>query len=131
MKPCVKCGATERYGRGQCAPCTRTRENARNRTPVGKVRKAGYRFKRVYGLSHEALFAMRERQGNRCAVCRDALRPGRGTHIDHDHDTGQVRGLLCRACNLAEGNLRGSALRARRLAAYLEAHAPRLTAVRA
>lgn len=39
------------------------------------------------------------RQGGLCAVCRE--RPGQV--IDHDHDTGLARGLLCRSCNVQEG----------------------------
>jgi Recombination endonuclease VII len=84
------------------------------------------RLQRKYGLTPEALTAMRDAQGNRCAVCGDPLLPGVGTHIDHDHATGQIRGLLCQACNLCEGYARGSALRLRKLAAYIEHHAPKL-----
>ena len=50
------------------------------------------------------------RQGGACAVCHDknnsetTMRRGkRGLHVDHDHKTGQVRGLLCNGCNRALG----------------------------
>ncbi len=44
-------------------------------------------------------------QGGGCAVCGDP--PGRtALHVDHCHDTGLVRGLLCFRCNSAIGNLR-------------------------
>lgn len=53
---------------------------------------------RTYGLSadeHAALLAL---QGGRCAICNQ--RPqSRAMPVDHDHDTGQVRGLLCTRCN--------------------------------
>lgn len=57
-----------------------------------------------YGLTPEAHGAMLQRQGGVCAICK---RPpsDRGLFVDHDHDTGTVRGLLCPACNTALGLL--------------------------
>jgi hypothetical protein len=50
-----------------------------------------------YGLTPATYAAILEKQGNRCRICRV---PFDGTpHIDHDHETGFVRGLLCGPCN--------------------------------
>ena len=58
-----------------------------------------YRLRQTYGLSPEAYAAMIERQSGRCAICRrNAL-----LHVDHDHESGAVRGLLCRRCNTGLG----------------------------
>lgn len=65
-------------------------------------------------------------KGERRGQC---IRCGITTHVDHDHETGQVRGLLCSRCNTAEGCLLGSPIRAERLAAYLRKHAPKLKLV--
>lgn len=81
---------------------------------------------RRYGMTVETFLALLASQGGKCAACGDELVLGLKTHVDHDHDTGLVRALLCRGCNLAEGLLQGSAMRARKLAAYIEKHAPRL-----
>jgi hypothetical protein len=60
---------------------------------------------KVYGLTHEAYIAMLERQGNACALCgkpetaKDRNGRIRALAIDHDHTTGEVRGLLCFRCN--------------------------------
>lgn len=75
-------------------------------------------FMREYGipLSHyEALF---EKQGGKCAICGEAgfaMKAGKHTRpdhrticLDHDHVTGQVRGLLCHNCNRALGLLQDS-----------------------
>jgi hypothetical protein len=61
------------------------------------------RFER-YGLTEAAWEEIFVRQGSRCAVC---LRPEPGTktgwHTDHDHLTGETRGILCHHCNTALG----------------------------
>lgn len=50
--------------------------------------------------------ALLEACDGRCEICGDATNPKRGSKtlcVDHDHDTGVVRGLLCRRCNSAIG----------------------------
>ena len=54
-------------------------------------------YKREYGLTLVDLENMRQEQGGRCAICQ---RHDRVLGVDHDHQTQQVRGLLCRKCNL-------------------------------
>jgi hypothetical protein len=58
---------------------------------------------REYGLPASVYDAMEAGQQGRCAICR--RRPGGGMKlvVDHDHVTGQVRGLLCNDCNLFLG----------------------------
>ena len=60
-----------------------------------------------HGLSVEQYRAILQRQGSRCAVCREPLGDTRrDRHIDHDHVTGAVRGILCPSCNLMIGHAR-------------------------
>src|SRR6266498_598017 len=67
-----------------------------------------YERLRKYGLTPEEFEQLLASQGGRCAVCRsaDPQTPKRGTWcVDHDHVTGQIRGLLCNLCNRAIGML--------------------------
>lgn len=48
-----------------------------------------------------------EEQGAACAVCRGDLEwDAKTTHVDHDHQTGKIRGLLCSTCNQGLGSFR-------------------------
>lgn len=58
--------------------------------------------RRKYGLSHEQYQDLLIRQGNRCGICRASFDETTAC-VDHDHDTGTVRGLLCGRCNLSLG----------------------------
>lgn len=63
------------------------------------------KFKR-YGLSEEKYHEMRNDQGQKCAMCFVLFREDpRSIHIDHCHETGRVRGILCSGCNLFLGRI--------------------------
>lgn len=48
-----------------------------------------------------------ESQLHRCAICGKPLELGSECHLDHDHQTGHVRAVLCRGCNVLEGRIHG------------------------
>lgn len=76
---------------------------------------------RRHGLSYEQYTGMLAAQGDACALCGDATWAGwRGQHIDHCHQTGRVRGLLCGNCNTALGRFGDDPALLRRAADYLE-----------
>jgi hypothetical protein len=56
-------------------------------------------------------------QGDGCAICKKSD----DLAIDHDHDTGLFRGILCRSCNAALGMFKDDSDLLRRAAEYLEA----------
>lgn len=64
-----------------------------------------WHLKKNYGLTPEQYDEMLERQGGGCAICGKP--PGDiALHVDHCHDTGRVRGLLCFSCNAGLGQFR-------------------------
>ena len=74
-----------------------------------------------YKITLEDYEALLAAQGGHCAMCPaapDAQYHG-VLHVDHDHGTGRVRGLLCHHCNTAIGLLREDANAAARMAQYL------------
>lgn len=85
---------------------------------MAKCRKEYYRryhLKRRYGIDAEEHERLLEDHRHCCAVCfsRDAL------CVDHDHVTGEVRGILCNGCNLGLGHFGHIPERIDRAAAYI------------
>ena len=63
---------------------------------------------------------MLEAQNGKCLVCGDTESYlGHRLAVDHDHQTGAIRGLLCKGCNLGLGNLKDRADLMDKAAAYL------------
>lgn len=73
------------------------------------VRQHGSYVETTYGITGEQYWALYEAQGGRCYICQRASGKTRRLAVDHDHDTGFVRGLLCKPCNRdVLGHLRDS-----------------------
>ena len=130
-RDCKDCGCeiTEHY-KGKpwrCKPCSRAYEKAwraanpdkcklydkrkRERNPSIYYNS---RLRRTYGITVDEYNELLASQGNVCAIC-ETTEPGNsnGVHtkfsVDHDHTTGEVRGLLCNNCNRGIGLLQDSA----------------------
>lgn len=67
-------------------------------------------LKKRYGLTYEQYNALIESQSGQCAICGGDLLglDSRKVHVDHCHDSGQVRGVLCHHCNMLVGFARNS-----------------------
>lgn len=80
-------------------------------------------IKGKYGLTKEQYEAIYEKPGGTCASCGDRALGGATStanlHVDHCHDTGYIRGLLCGHCNTALGLLKDSERRIECLLKYL------------
>jgi len=60
---------------------------------------------RTHGLSRVEFVRMYEDQDGCCAICREDISI-KDIKVDHDHETGVVRGLLCSQCNVGIGMLK-------------------------
>jgi hypothetical protein len=86
------------------------------------------RFRKKFGITRADYDQMLAAQGGVCAICgSDERSINQGVErmlaVDHDHNTGKVRGILCERCNRAIGLLKDSPAILRRAANYIEQHA--------
>lgn len=75
---------------------------------------------RRYNVTVEWYENKLKEQKNCCEICLEELKSGRGTHIDHNHKTGNARGLLCNHCNYLIGNAKEDKFRLMQAINYLE-----------
>lgn len=88
------------------------------RLAVQKARRStGEEKARSHGLTLESYRAMLAAQDSLCGICHE---PMARVCIDHDHQTGVVRRLLCHNCNVAIGHLRDDPQLIRAAATYIE-----------
>ena len=126
--------------RNKCKPCRANEERRRvgrdpekRKASVNAWRKANpekerarqkkQRLKTRYGLSEADHAAMLAAQDGKCAICDSNDGGGRWGRlvVDHEHETGRVRKLLCHGCNTVLGLMGEDPVRLRRAAEYLEA----------
>jgi hypothetical protein len=110
MKFCAACGETKpvdefykklNYVQEMCRPCRNVKLRAE-----------------AYGLTVEEVHRMLARSA--CECCGAEFASVRDRHIDHDHRTSEVRGLLCQKCNTALGCVDDDVDHLRRLISYIE-----------
>ena len=145
-KACRKCGTItplEKLARGAkhtagrrwlCKECVNASQRARycperNRKYKQKydaqdpLRKRRSVLKTLYGLTLEDFDTLLQKQNNRCAICNTTTPGGRWQtfHIDHCHETKQIRGLLCTSCNNGLGRFKHDSALLQKAALYLKA----------
>lgn len=92
-KVCKQCGAPDaRFPGPRCFRCHKARRRAMSAVEHGR------RVTATYDLPAGGYDALLIAQGGRCAICWAKPRRRR-LAVDHDHQTGEVRGLLCDRCN--------------------------------
>ena len=132
----------KRRGRwSHCHDCERERQlsprgreigNAASRRFLEKLRKTNLpelrrrqreaNLRKQYGIGHDQYEEILKSQGGKCAICGGGPNGKHKDrfHIDHDHETEKIRGLLCGMCNLGVGYFYDDPVRLRNAAAYLE-----------
>jgi len=111
---CIKCSANKATRRDtMCRECASINARKNPKYDVKKYRRNWSLIKK-YGISLEDFNLMFLNQNNRCLICNCVMQlpkeqMGQGMDvvaIDHDHKTGQVRGLLCNSCNKGLGHFK-------------------------
>lgn len=79
--------------------------------------------KNKYGITQEQFEELLSVQDYKCAICRTDKPGGRyGWHMDHNHETGKTRGLLCWLCNSGIGKFKDNAQLLYKAHMYLREH---------
>ena len=136
-KLCSKCKQIKSYDdfsvsarnrSGRMSDCKSCR-NAHRKATHDPLRARGYNLRRNYQLTNEQYELRSQSQDNACAICLmhvSAMPLHKNQlgylHVDHDHKTGVVRGLLCTHCNTALGYVREDPIIVHALLAYLQLH---------
>lgn len=125
---CIKPKLTAHYEKNKAKRCAQVRANyAANRDAkqvysrayqkknskkiLAQRKDSGYDLEYKYGLSLAQYSSMLSAQSGVCKICGappEDCKPHGRLNVDHDHDTGKVRGLLCNRCNVALGGFRDS-----------------------
>ena len=121
-KHCTSCGLEkplERFysNRNKCKDCHN--KEANDRYHANKDLRRDQNLRNLYGITLEEYNQMYADQEGCCACCgRHATEFTRNLAVDHDHDTGEVRALLCTHCNTAYGSLQENEERIHQLLRY-------------
>jgi hypothetical protein len=145
MKTCNVCGETKSlsdyystkfkskqfpdkiYYHGKCKSCF-IKEKQKDYTPEKGRDK---NLKHLYGITLQEYNTLLEQQNHRCAICESTdpkgRKSGRGGgvdvfYVDHDHNTGKVRGLLCNVCNRTMGYVGENSGVLEEMIKYLQTH---------
>jgi len=135
VKTCTKCSSTNTfkwYSGPTCGQCYRReyrvthadqlkKYNAKYAKKIDSETAHGYKIKQIHGVTKEQYKTLLLKQDSKCAICfvdQSALK--RRLAVDHNHITGQIRGLLCSNCNTAIGSLKERSLSLISALNYLE-----------
>ena len=106
----------------ECKVCCRSRVNKSYADDPRPTRDR--HLKRMYGITIDDYDRMLVEQNGVCATCGTDKPGGRWEMFacDHDHKTGKVRGLLCKSCNIALGEVGDNAQTLQSMIEYLQEH---------
>lgn len=102
--------------RGSCSSCM-IEQHRKWKATTNYLTDYKLKLKTKYGLSYEDYLVILEKQNNKCAIC--GVTPTRRLDVDHNHETGKVRGLLCPKCNRALGSFNDNIVYLSRAIEYL------------
>ena len=122
---CVECCAAasfankRRYGADPKGNTDRQKKRYNSMSEVEKI--SGPRWRNYKGIMTREEYTEAVLLNTTCHACDDFLPNYTNRCVDHNHATGAYRGVLCSACNAAEGHLK-TIERAVKLTSYMERH---------
>ena len=104
----------------ECKICTKERVTRNHKKDPSKKRNQA--LKRMYSITQEDYDKLLIEQNNCCSICGTDKPGGRHNYfnVDHCHDTGKVRGLLCKSCNIALGEFKDNVDTLQKAVLYLQ-----------
>lgn len=136
VAPCIKCRITQvvtsdRGGkpsatRGMCQSCrNRYYRVERQKRDIPSSNTREHRLQTKYGIGEAEFALLWKHQDGKCGCCGKSFYSPPAAKVDHDHETGVIRGLLCFHCNTGIGKLGDDIEGLERAIAYLRGnHAP-------
>lgn len=109
-------------GDAYCSACKKLRYDIFRKENPEKVKQYSQVSKRriTYKLEPWQYDKLWNKQKGMCGICMSSLVKDRSTHIDHNHTSGHVRGLLCHHCNTALGLFKEDTITLRAAISYME-----------
>jgi len=108
----------EHYKVQEANPKRRATRTETYKSPTYKSYDYFRKIDQKYGLSEEEYWELYEQQSGACAICGQ-IPEGKRLAVDHNHNSGSVRGLLCQGCNTALGHAKDNANILLKMAEYL------------
>ncbi len=103
-----------------CRTCQRERSRDYGRKNIARI--INNQRVRTYGITTEAYKILIDQQNNKCLCCEEIFGSELSPHLDHDHKTGKIRGVLCHKCNTGIGLFEDNPAKLRKAIIYLEKH---------
>lgn len=117
-KRCCKCKSVKDISKFYKNKLSKDRYNS-NCIKCSEVKSSNYNISK-YGLTKLEYTELLDSQDFKCAICNETNGDHTRLFIDHDHNTGKVRGLLCHTCNAGLGMFKDSTMLLLVAATYLE-----------
>ena len=112
--------------RNVCKPCRNKRQKIspeKRKESYSYEKNRNTKLKQTYGITYDDYLEMFNEQDSKCLICsRHQKDLTLALAVDHCHDTGMIRGLLCGNCNSGIGNLRDDISLLKKAIEYLESY---------
>lgn len=111
VKNCSRCSREFQPRNSLHKYCSKTCHHKQNRvnhpTQYGIKERDKY-LQKTYGISLNDYNKLLEKQGGKCKICGVVPNGKNSLHVDHDHDNGFIRGILCFNCNDGIGKFKNN-----------------------